>query len=267
MSISLDIPRPMSLMFLIAAFRRRRSLGLNSDRDTEVEDPDQETEVDDFAEVDDYEEYEDEGYDYNSHPPKHPRKWIGFPKLGCALTSILLPFVIVLSTFLYVLWSHAQTQNYLDINGITRVAQVRVDPTPRYRHHMNVNLMPDDNNGHEYFDPNCSTTCTLSGDNLLLQGVVITYPAWQGAIGLHPKFKLTILMGHFIDPAIARVNTPDAKNINGGNDGYFELAQEQGLLAFLGVAAAYTNTVTVPADSHTYNVYMSQNGLFIKTAD
>ncbi len=77
MNISLDIPRPMSLRFLIAAFRGRRSLGLNSDRDTEVEDPDQETEVDDFAEVDDYEEYEDEGYDYNSHPPKHPRKWIG----------------------------------------------------------------------------------------------------------------------------------------------------------------------------------------------
>ncbi len=200
MNISLDIPRPMSLRFLIAAFRGRRSLGLNSDRDTEVEDPDQETEVDDFAEVDDDEEYEDEGYDYNSHPPKHPRKWIEFPKLGCAPTSILLLLllllVIGLSTFFYVQWSHAQTQNYLDINGIIQVAQVRV-----------------------------------------------------------------------IDPAIARVNTPDAKDINGGNDGYFELAQEQGLLAFLGVAAAYTKTVTVPADGHTYNVYMSQNGLFIKTAD
>lgn len=266
---TLDISKRMDSLFLTAVFAGRRSHGLDNDRNTKVDEPDQETEMDDFAEVDDYEEYaDDEDYDYASHPPEHPRKWIGFHKLGCALTSILLllPLVSGLSTFFYIQWSQAQTQSYLDINGITQVAQLRVNPTRRYPHHANVNLMLDDNNGHEYFDSNCSTTCTLSGDNVLLQGVIITYPAWQGTLGLHPKFKLTVLTGHFIDPAIARGNTPDTKDINGGNDNYFKLVQQQGLLSFLGVASAYTNTVSVPADGHTYNIYVSQAGLFIKAA-
>lgn len=266
MSLSFN-SKPTSLFFLIAKFVGRRSQGYDSDKDTEVDDSDQDTEVDDLAGVEDYED--DEDYDYRSHPPRHPQKWIGFSRLGCAITSlIILPLVVIgLSTLSYVLWSHAQTQNYLEINGLTLVGQVSVNSTSRYPHHMNVNLFLDDNNGHEYLDSTCSMMCTLSGDNVILQGIVITYPAWQGVLGLHPKFKLTILRGIYANPAIARKNTPGARLINGGNDGYFGLVQAGGWLGFLGVSAAYSNSVKVPANGHTYNVYVSENGLSIKLAN
>src|SRR5579859_592029 len=212
--------RPMNPLFLIAAFIGRRSQGLDGDRETEVDEADLDPAVDEYAGIDDYEEYEDEDdYNYYSHPPKHPHKWTGFSKLGCALTSlVILPVIIGLSTFAYVQWSHAQTQNYLEIAGVVQVAQVTVDPTPRYPHHMNVNLLLEDNNGHEYFDPHCSTSCILPGDSLLLQGDMITYPTWQGVLGLHTKFKLTSIKGMYANHAIARTNTLAATPINDGND-------------------------------------------------
>src|SRR5438876_7786535 len=147
MYISLTFKR-VSLMFLISAFRGRRSPGSDKDSDSEV---------------DEYEEYEvDE--DYFSHPPKHPRKWVGFSKVGCAVViPIVLLLVVGATLFTDVQWLRSQTSSYQEIDGVTRVAQMHVVKT-KEPHHMATELILIDNKGHQYYDANCKE-CIIAGDN------------------------------------------------------------------------------------------------------
>ena len=250
----------------LSAYLRRRRQSLDRDSDSEVDDYDSETEMDENdsgSAVDDYEEYEaDEDYDYFSHPPKHPRKWVGFPKLGCAVViPIVLLLVVGATLFTDVQWLRSQTSSYQEIDGVTQVAQIHVVKTME-PHHMATQLILIDNKGHQYYDSNCKT-CIIAGDNVLLRGDVITFSGWQNSLGLHPEFKLAMLKGHYADPAVASQFQPGVMSINGGDDNVFRSIQDRDW-PFFGVAAAYTNTVTVPANGNTYDVFMSANGLYIR---
>ncbi|GAC1383907.1 MAG: hypothetical protein NVSMB33_12100 [Ktedonobacteraceae bacterium] len=158
---------------------------------------------------------------------------------------------------------HNQTQNYLDVHGDIKVAQIHINRTEMLAHNMTVQLALFDKDGHPFYDPNYING-NIPGDSLILGGDVITFSPFLNLFGLHEEFKLTSSVGHYQDSRLESTNKPSTMSIDGGDDNFFKSVLGG---SYLGVTGTYSNSVTLPADGNTYDVFMSQNGLFIKRAN
>jgi hypothetical protein len=80
-------------------------------------------------------------------------------------------------------------------------------------------------------------------------------------VGLHSSYKLTRLEGRFDDPNLERHATHTVVDLNGGDDNFFKTVQEQAWVSPI-VQGAYGNAVFLGADGKTYDVFVSQTGLY-----
>jgi hypothetical protein len=84
-------------------------------------------------------------------------------------------------------------------------------------------------------------------------------------VGIHSGYKLTRLEGRFDDPNMEANAKHTVIVLNGGDDQFFKTVQEQAWVSPV-VQAAYGNAVFLAADGKTYNVFVSQTGLYAQPA-
>jgi len=122
---------------------------------------------------------------------------------------------------------------------------------------MSVDLTLYDKNG----QPSLEKTYLVNGDEWMLQGDIIKFPNWLNIVGLHSSYKLTRLEGRFDKSELERNSTHTVIDLNGGDDNFFTTVQEQAWVSPI-VQGAYGNAVFLKADDRTYDVFVSQTGLF-----
>jgi hypothetical protein len=125
-------------------------------------------------------EDEKERYNRTGHVPR--RRF----KLWRGLSGILL-----LAVALSLLWVTFLVQSSLGLTGEIKVAHIRATPIANVAHHMSVEVMLYDGNGHLTSED----TYILQGDEWMVQGDIIKFPAWLNIVGLHAGYKLTRLEG------------------------------------------------------------------------
>ncbi len=177
-------------------------------------------------------------------------------KAGRGLSGIIL---ILLAFSL--LWATFLVQSYLGLTANVMVARVHATSIANLPHLMSVEIILYDKNGHQTSD----NTYGVMGDEWELQGDIIKFPTWLNIVGLHTGYKLTRLEGRYDDPNLERNNKHTVIVLNGGDDNFFKTAQTQTWLSPF-VEASYGNAVILPADGRTYNVLVSQTGLFAEPA-
>jgi hypothetical protein len=200
-----------------------------------------------FGEVIEREEDEREG----AH---RPRKYARRRRLkaGRGLSGIVLLLIAVA-----LLWATSLVQTYLGLTGNIQVARVRATSIANLPHIMSVEMVLFDKDGRQISD----NTYGVMGDEWELQGDIVKFPTWLNILGLHSGYKLTRLEGRYDDPNLERNNKHSVIVLNGGDDTFFKTAQTQTWLAPL-VEATYGNAVILPANGGTYDVLVSQTGLF-----
>jgi hypothetical protein len=172
------------------------------------------------------------------------------------LGGVLLLFVAV-----SLLWLTFLVQSYLGLTGDIQVAQVRAstvtNPSDPNVPMMSVELKLYDEDGKQIVDQ----TYLVLGNEWMVQGDIIKFAGWLNIVGLHSGYKLTRLEGRFDAPDLERNHTHTVVVLNGGDDGFFQ--RTQGANWYSGfVQAQYGNAVFQSADGATYNVFVSQTGLY-----
>lgn len=189
---------------------------------------------------------------------RHRRKHI-HPRRG--ISGVLL-LVLALS----LLWLATLTQTYLGLTNGIRVARVRSNPitnpndqtnTPT----MSVELILFDKEGKQVSD----NFYAVLGNEWYVKGSIIKFPDWLNALGVHSGYKLTRLGGSFNDPDKERNSKHTVVVLNGGEDDFFKWANGNTWISPM-VEATYGNAVFMQADGKTYDVLVSQTGLFAKPA-
>lgn len=175
-------------------------------------------------------------------------------RLGRGIGGIVL-FVLAVS----LLWLTFLVQSYLGLTGDILVAHVHATKVANAQHTMSVELILYDKNGHQASDE----TYQVLGDEWVLQGDIVKFPAYLNALGLHSGYKLTRLEGRYDDLNLERHAEHTAIALNGGDDTFFQTARQQNWMSPF-VEATYGNAVF--QITGTYNVYISQTGLFAKPA-
>lgn len=181
---------------------------------------------------------------------RHHFRW------GHGISGLLLVLVAVC-----LLWLATLMQTYLGLTSDIRVAQVHAVPLANLPHEMSVEITLYDKNGHQTSD----NTYAVAGDEWMLQGDIIKFPAWLNILGLHSGYKLTRLEGRFDDPNLERNAKHTVIVLNGGDDQFFQTVQEQAWTSPF-VQAAYGSGVFLAPDGKTYNVFVSQTGLLAEPA-
>src|SRR5947209_18968336 len=129
-------------------------------------------------------EDEKEHYNRTRHlPRRHFKIWRG-------LSGILLLAVAV-----SLLWVTFLVQSYLGLTGEIKVAHIRATPIANVAHQMRVEVMLYDGNAHVTSD----NTYLIQGDEWMMQGDIIKFPAWLNVVGLHAGYKLTRREGGYDD--------------------------------------------------------------------
>ena len=172
-------------------------------------------------------------------------------------TSGLL--MIVVAVFL--LWLAFSVQTYLGLTSDIKVAQVQASNFANADHMMSVKLTQYNQSGQQMSDQ----TYLVKGDLWFLQGDMLKFPTWMNIFGIHSGYKLTRLEGLYEDPHIEDTAQHTDYPLNGGDDNFFKTVYKQAWSSPF-VDAAYGNAVVLPADGHTYNIYVSQSGLYAKPA-
>jgi hypothetical protein len=174
---------------------------------------------------------------------------------------IVLEFLFLLSMVALWLWSYLAMPNYVELND-NIVAQVQLFTTRKpHLMYANVTLYDKDHN------PTTSIHCyMMQGTRLVFQGDVLIFAPWQNSNGLHSGYKLTQLTGCYSDATFQGGDI--MSDLNGGEDGFFRMAQGYTLYAQLvQVQAYYSRPVFLVANlpvgqkSGTFNVFTSQEGL------
>ncbi|HLI90190.1 MAG TPA: hypothetical protein VKV37_16000 [Ktedonobacteraceae bacterium] len=194
--------------------------------------------------------YRDEAGEHVYHRPRRHFRW------GRGLGGIIL---LVLS--LSLLWTAFVVQTYLGLTGDVQVARVHATSVANMPHTMFVDLILYDKGGHQVSDK----TYLVQGDEWMLQGDIIKFPTWMNIVGIHSGYKLTRLEGRFDDPNMEANAKHTVIVLNGGDDQFFKTVQEQAWVSPV-VQAAYGNAVFLAADGKTYNVFVSQTGLYAQPA-
>ncbi len=135
------------------------------------------------------------------------------------------------------------------------MAQIRATPITNAAHEMSVELILYDGNGHIASD----NTYLLQGDEWMLQGDIIKFPAWLNVVGLHSGYKLTRLEGRYDDINLERSAPHSAIELNGGDDNFFKTVHTQKSWFGAFVDAEYGNAVFLGAGS--FNVFATQDAL------
>ncbi len=194
--------------------------------------------------------FEDE--DGNRFYSKHRRRFRWKRGIG-GIILILLAASILWVTFL--------AQAYLGLTSDIKVAQVHASAITNQQHMMSVELILFDGNGKQTSDD----TYFVQGDRWMLQGNIIKFPTWLNILGVHSGYKLTRLEGQYDDPNDESTMKHTVVPINGGDGDFFKTVYKQAWSSPF-VDAAYGNAVIIPADGQTYNVLVSQTGLYAKPA-
>jgi hypothetical protein len=169
--------------------------------------------------------------------------------------------LVLLLLALSLLWLTLLVQTYLGLTSNIKVARVHATPVANSDHLMSVELTLYDQNGHQTSDQ----TYLVKGDDWRLEGDIIKFPTWLNIFGLHSGYKLTRMEGRYEDPHLESSNLPTVIELNGGDDNFFKTVQEQAWVSPV-VEAAYGSGTFLRADSKTYNVFVSQTGLFAEPA-
>jgi hypothetical protein len=177
-------------------------------------------------------------------------------KIGRGIGGVILVLIAV-----SLLWLTFLMQAYLGLTGDIRVARIHAMPIANVPHLMSVELILYDKDGHQTSDK----TYGVNGDEWMLQGDIIKFPTWLNVLGLHTSYKLTRLEGRYDNPDLERHATHTVVELNGGDDTFFKTVQQQAWVSPV-VEAAYGNAVFLMADGKTYDVFVSQTGLWTKPA-
>lgn len=171
---------------------------------------------------------------------------------GRTLTGIIL--LLLASS---ILWMTLLVQSYVELTSDIKVATIHATTFANAPHLMSVELTMFDQNGQEVSDK----TYMVNGDEWMLEGDIIKFPPLLNILGLHSGYKITRLEGRYDDPNLELHGPRTVVTLNGGDDGFFKTVQEEPWTSPI-VQAAYGNAVFLAADGKTYNIYVSQSGLY-----
>lgn len=190
--------------------------------------------------------YKDEDGVVRTHSRRHFR-------FGRGLGGILLLVVAIL-----LLWVSTLVQSYLGLTGEIKVAHVHATSIANAPHQMSVDVTLYDGNGHVASD----NSYLVQGDEWMVQGDIVKFPAWLNVVGLHSGYKLTRLEGRFDDPNMERTAQHTVVELNGGDDNFFKTTHTQ--KAWFGpfVDAAYGNAVFQAGG--TFDVFATQDALIAR---
>ena len=169
--------------------------------------------------------------------------------------------LLLVALALSLLWLTFLVQTYLGLTSDIKVAQIHATKIEGLPHTMSVEIVMYDQSS----NPTSDHTYLVQGDEWMLQGDIIKFPAWLNILGLHSGYKLTRLEGRFDDPNLERNSQHTVIELNGGDDNFFKTVQQQAWVNPM-IEAAYGNAVFLGADGKTYNAYASQTGLYAKPA-
>jgi hypothetical protein len=197
-----------------------------------------------------YERYKDEEGRYYHHRHRRHFGW------GRGLGGIVL-----LAVALSLLWAAVAVQTYVGLTSDIHVARVHATSVANLPHQMFVELTLYDKDGNQTSDK----TYLVQGDEWELRGDMIKFPTWLNVLGLHSGYKLTRLEGSFDDPNLEANSKHTVIVLNGGDDNFFKTVQEWPWASPV-IEAAYGSGVLLAADGKTYDVFVSQTGLYAKPA-
>ena len=105
-------------------------------------------------------------------------------------------------------------------------------------------------------------TYLIQGDEWIVQGDIIKFPAWLNIVGLHAGYKLTRLEGRYDDINLENTASHTAIPLNGGDDNFFHTTyvHKQWFAPF--VDATYGNAVFQAPGS--YDVFATQDALIAR---
>jgi len=177
----------------------------------------------------------------------------GHFKVIRALSGLLL-----LAVAISLLWLMILVQSYLGLTGEIKVAHIQATPIANAAHQMSVQVTLYDGNG----QVTSESTYLLQGDEWMMQGDIIKFPAWLNIIGFHAGYKLTRLEGRFDDIALEDSARHTAIALNGGDDAFFQTTHlhKQWFAPF--VDAAYGNAVFQAPGS--FDVFATQDALIAR---
>ncbi len=126
--------------------------------------------------------------------------------------------LVLLAVAVSLLWLTFLVQSYLGLTGEIKVAHIRATPIANVAHQMSVEVILYDGNGHVTSE----NTYLLQGDEWMVQGDIIKFPAWLNVVGLHAGYKLTRLEGRYDDITLENTAHHTAVPLNGGDDNFFQ---------------------------------------------
>lgn len=164
----------------------------------------------------------------------------------------------LLAVAVSLLWLMILVQSYLGLTGEIKVAHIQATAIANAAHQMSVQVMLYDGNG----QVSSENTYLLQGDEWMVQGDIIKFPAWLNVIGFHAGYKLTRLEGRFDDIALENTARHTAVPLNGGDDTFFQTTymHKQWFVPF--VDAAYGNAVFQAPGS--FDVFATQDALIAR---
>ena len=166
--------------------------------------------------------------------------------------------IVLLAIAISLLWATFLVQSYLGLTGEIKVAHIRAMSIANVAHQMSVEVVLYDQHGHVTSD----NTYLIQGDEWMMQGDIIKFPAWLNIVGLHAGYKLTRLEGRFDDIHLENTAPHTAVPLNGGDDTFFQTTylHKQWFGPF--VDAAYGNAVFQAPGS--FDVFATQDALIAR---
>lgn len=166
--------------------------------------------------------------------------------------------LLLLAVAVSLLWLMILVQSYLGLTGEIKVAHIQATPIANVAHQMSVQVMLYDGNG----QVTSENTYLLQGDEWMMQGDIIKFPAWLNVIGFHAGYKLTRLEGRFDDITLENSARHTAIALNGGDDNFFQTTymHKQWFASF--IDAAYGNAVFQAPGS--FDVFATQDALIAR---
>ena len=197
-----------------------------------------------------YDDFEDEARKFSR--PRYYRHHRRF-RWGRGISGIVLLLIAI-----SLLWLTFLVQSYLGLTGEIKVAHVRATAITNVPHEMSVELTLYDNHGHSTSD----NTYLLQGDEWMVQGDIVKFPAWVNFVGLHSGYKLTRLEGRYDDIKLENTAPHTAIELNGGDDNFFKTAHTQRSWFSWFVDASYGNAVFQAPG--TFDVFATQDALIAR---
>ncbi len=168
--------------------------------------------------------------------------------------------ILMIAIAISLLWLTFLVQTYLGLTGEIKVAQVRATILTNAPHEMSVELILYDDNGNVTSD----NTYLVMGDEWMIQGDIVKFPAWANILGLHTGYKLTRFEGRYDSINMERTAQHFAIELNGGDDGFFQAVNTHPTWYGWLAEASYGNAVFQGAGNYT--IFATQDALIAQKA-